>query len=128
MKVGIFDYMDCAHHLPGIDKGEVHGHTYKVEVIVQGKFDGKMLVDFKTLRHSAREAMALFDHKNANDVLAYPSTENICLALFQTLKKKESRLVQIRLWEGGSKWAEMTADDPGAEGDPGWTKQVDGRQ
>src|SRR5438552_13982145 len=86
MRVGIFDYMDCAHSLPGIDKGEVHGHTYKVEVVVQGEFKGKMLIDFKSLRESARQAMSHFDHKNANDVLNYPSTENICLAIFETLK------------------------------------------
>ena len=120
MRVGIFDTMDCAHTLPGVDKGELHGHTYKVEVVVQGRFDGKMLLDFKTLRQSARQAMALFDHKNANEVLKFPSTENICLALFQTLKKSQPGLVTLRLWEGNSKWSEVTAGDPSLMQDPGW--------
>lgn len=120
MRVGIFDYMDCAHSLPGIDKGEVHGHTYKVEVVVQGEFKGKMLIDFKTLRESARLAMSHFDHKNANDVLKYPSTENICLAIFETLKVTQPGLVSVRLWEGTSKWSEVALDDPSAKGDPGW--------
>jgi 6-pyruvoyltetrahydropterin/6-carboxytetrahydropterin synthase len=123
MRVGIFDYMDCAHSLPGIDKGELHGHTYKVEVVVQGEFMGKMLIDFKALRGAARLAMAHFDHKNANEVLRYPSTENICLALFQDLKTRQPGLVALRLWEGNSKWAEVSAEDPSAQGDPGWLRR-----
>ena len=39
MKLGITEFIDCAHFLPGHPKcGQVHGHTYKVEVIIEGEY------------------------------------------------------------------------------------------
>ena len=38
MRLGITEYIDCAHFLPGHPKcGQVHGHTYKVEVVIEGE-------------------------------------------------------------------------------------------
>ena len=38
MRVGIFDFMDCAHSVKALDGCDVpHGHTYKVEVVVEGR-------------------------------------------------------------------------------------------
>ena len=37
MRLGITEFIDCAHHLPGHAKcGQLHGHTYKVEVVIEG--------------------------------------------------------------------------------------------
>ncbi len=119
MRVGIIDHMDCAHALPGIDGGEgVHGHTYKVEVVVQGDYKGGMLIDFKALREQARQAMAAFDHRNLNEVLSFPSVENLCLAIFHDLAARQPGLVSVRLWEGATKWAEVNLDDPSPRKEP----------
>jgi len=38
MRLGVIDYIDSAHYLPGHGKcGRVHGHTYKIEVIIEGE-------------------------------------------------------------------------------------------
>jgi len=38
MRLGIIDYVDSAHYLPGHGKcGKMHGHTYKIEVLIEGE-------------------------------------------------------------------------------------------
>jgi len=52
MRLGITEFIDCAHHLPGHPKwGPLHGHTYKVEVIIEGQQrPGGMILDFTELK------------------------------------------------------------------------------
>ncbi len=55
MRVGIFDFMDCAHLVKALDGCEVpHGHTYKVEVVVEGELKDGMVMDFKALRRDGQ--------------------------------------------------------------------------
>lgn len=112
MRVGIFDFMDCAHLVRTLDKCEVpHGHTYKVEVVVEGELKGGMVIDFKDLRAKAKQAMGAYDHKDLSLIFDTPSCENICLALFRDLQPNLPGLRTVRLWEGHNKWAEANADD-----------------
>ncbi|TDI89346.1 MAG: 6-carboxytetrahydropterin synthase QueD, partial [Caldithrix sp.] len=47
MKLGTTHYIDCAHFLPGHPKcGQLHGHTYKVEVVIEGENKDGMIIDF----------------------------------------------------------------------------------
>ena len=51
MKLGIIEYIDCAHFLPGHHKcGALHGHTYRVEVTIEGENKTGMIVDFGDLK------------------------------------------------------------------------------
>ena len=46
MKLGITEFIDCAHFLPGHPKcGQIHGHTYRVEVVIEGQNTGGMILD-----------------------------------------------------------------------------------
>ena len=47
MRLGVIDYIDSAHYLPGHGKcGRVHGHTYKIEVLVEGEVrENGMVID-----------------------------------------------------------------------------------
>jgi 6-pyruvoyltetrahydropterin/6-carboxytetrahydropterin synthase len=108
MKLGVTEYLDCAHFLPGHPKcGTLHGHTYKVEVTVEGELRNGMVVDFADLKQSAREVFARYDHRNWNDFLEYPSVENICQLLSSNLKEKIPFSLTLRVWEGHGKWAEI---------------------
>lgn len=119
MRVGIFDYMDCAHMVKALDGCEVpHGHTYKVEVVVEGPLVGGMVMDFKDLRLSAKRAMALYDHKDLSTLFDVPSCENVCLALFRDIRKELPGLHSVRLWEGHNKWAEAALQDASLTGEP----------
>jgi 6-pyruvoyltetrahydropterin/6-carboxytetrahydropterin synthase len=108
MRLGITEFIDCAHFLPGHPKcGQVHGHTYKVEVIIEGQASRGMVVDFADLKARTREVLQEYDHRHWNDFLDFPSVENICELLSRRLREKISFPLLIRVWEGSGKWAEM---------------------
>jgi 6-pyruvoyltetrahydropterin/6-carboxytetrahydropterin synthase len=108
MKLGVIDHIDSAHFLPKHPKcGTLHGHTYKVELVVQGEVRDGMLIDFSDLKKAAREVFREYDHKLWNDFLEYPSVENICDLLHQKLKDRLDFPFTLRVWEGEGKWAEL---------------------
>ena len=108
MRLGITDYIDCAHFLPGHEKcGQLHGHTYKVEVVVEGEPTDGMVVDFAELKRQTREVLQQYDQRNWNDFLEFPSIENICRLLSEQLKERLRFPFVIRVWEGNGKWAEI---------------------
>jgi 6-pyruvoyltetrahydropterin/6-carboxytetrahydropterin synthase len=108
MRLGITEFVDCAHFLPGHEKcGQIHGHTYKVEVIIEGEAKGGMVVDFAELRAETRQVLSRYDHRNWNDFLDFPSVENICELLRRQLEDRIRFPFVIRVWEGHGKWAEM---------------------
>ena len=108
MKIGIIDYIDCAHSLPGHPKcGTPHGHTYRVECVVEGALQGGMVMDFADLKKSMHKVLTEYDHKSWNDFLEYPSVENICVLLSGKLKQRLTFPFTLRVWEGQGKWAEI---------------------
>jgi 6-pyruvoyltetrahydropterin/6-carboxytetrahydropterin synthase len=108
MKLGVIDYIDCAHFLPGHDKcGSLHGHTYKIEVVIEGEKKSGMLMDFAILKKNIKEGLSYFDHKTLNDLLEYPSVENICEAIKRKLADHIPFPFTLRIWEGHGKWVEM---------------------
>ncbi len=109
MKLGVIEYMDCAHFLPGHPKcGAVHGHTYKVELVIEGRNESGMVVDFADLKQCLREILDQYDHKSLNDFLDYPSVENICTMTQSALRDRLRFPFTLRIWEGGEgKWAEI---------------------
>jgi 6-pyruvoyltetrahydropterin/6-carboxytetrahydropterin synthase len=108
MKLGISDYIDCAHFLPGHPKcGQLHGHTYKVEVTIEGDHSKGMVIDFADLKSQIRGILAEFDHRHWNDFLDYPSVENICELLHGKLREGLAFPFTIRVFEGHGKFAEI---------------------
>jgi 6-pyruvoyltetrahydropterin/6-carboxytetrahydropterin synthase len=108
MRLGISEYIDCAHSLPGHPKcGRIHGHTYRVEVVIEGEAAGGMVLDFADLKSLTRSVLEQYDHRNWNDFLDFPSVENICELLSRQLKEKLRFPFVIRVWEGHGKWAEL---------------------
>ena len=108
MKLGITEYIDAAHHLPGHEKcGGIHGHTYQVDVVIEGDHRGGMVLDFADMKQAVRTVLAKYDHRDWNEVLEFPSVENICELLHGELKSKFSFPFHVRVWEGHGKWAEL---------------------
>ena len=102
MKLGITEFIDA-----DTECGQIHGHTYKVEVIIEGPASGGMVIDFNDLKARTREVLHRYDHRNWNDVLEFPSVENICELLSRQLRERISFPMVIRVWEGRGKWAEL---------------------
>ncbi len=115
MRLGITDYLDCSHLLPGHSKcGRLHGHTYRVLLVVEGEARDGMLVDFADLKAQARSVLSRYDHRHWNDVMDYPSVENICQRLADELSAKLAFPFTIRVYEGHAKWAETQGQPRGA--------------
>jgi len=110
MRLGITEYIDCAHLLPGHAKcGQLHGHTYKVEVVIEGsKGENGFVMDFFQLKKILGSVIEDLDHNNLNDLLPNPTAENIaellCRRLRHSLEGLQVSLVSLKLWEGKNKW------------------------
>src|SRR3984885_9637643 len=84
----VFDF-DAAHSLPFLPEGHRcrrnHGHTYRVEVEVQGIPDEHgLLIDYADL---ANPIMGMLDHRNLNEVdgLEDSTTENVAAWILHKL-------------------------------------------
>ena len=107
MRLGITDYIDCAHLLPGHPKcGQLHGHTYKVEVVVEGEMKEGMVLDFADLKGRVRAVLARYDHRHLNDFMELPTVENICERLATEVAERVPIPFSLRVYEGHDKWAE----------------------
>lgn len=107
MRLGVTDHIDCAHLLPGHPKcGRLHGHTYRIEVEIDGETEGGMVLDFADLKGQLRAVLSRYDHRHWNDFLDYPTVENICQRLADELAAKLSFPFSIRVYEGHAKWAQ----------------------
>lgn len=108
MRLGIREHIDCAHFLPGHPRcGQLHGHTYRVEIAIVGEAKDGMLMDFADLKQEVRAVLSRYDHRSWNEFLDYPSVENICERLAGDLRERLAFAFTIRVYEGFGKWAEL---------------------
>lgn len=110
MKVGIVLSFDSMHSLTGHPKcGKEHGHTYRVEVTLEGPVKNGMVMDFDVLKGKVKNVVQEFDHTNLNTLVPYSSCENLCLELHRRLREILPGPITIKIWEGDGKWAEHSA-------------------
>jgi 6-pyruvoyltetrahydropterin/6-carboxytetrahydropterin synthase len=111
---------EAAHHLPNyLGKcSRVHGHTYKLEVEIEGEIDetSGMVVDFKNLKTFVESRiLKTLDHSNLNDSYENPTAEVMVKGIFQSLigflqsdnEVWGVKLVRVRLWETSDSYAEV---------------------
>jgi len=114
MKLGISTDFSAAHLLPrhpGKCK-DLHGHTYKVEVVVEGekKDDTECVADFSEVKAIVEEVLEVVDHKLLNELIADPTSENVALFLKDALEQRLNgsplgvSLHSIKVWEAKDKW------------------------
>ncbi|RYY00291.1 MAG: 6-carboxytetrahydropterin synthase QueD [Gammaproteobacteria bacterium] len=98
---------DSAHFLPYVPEGHkcknMHGHTYKLRVFVQGKPDPKLgwIMDFKELKDIVNPLIEQLDHRLINDIpgLDNPTAENITVWIWDRIKPLLHNLSKIELYE-----------------------------
>jgi 6-pyruvoyltetrahydropterin/6-carboxytetrahydropterin synthase len=75
---------EAAHSLP--DYPEIHGHSYYVEVWVQGNaVDGYVIRDSE-FEKECLFVKSIFDHKNLDNFFDLPTNENIAIEIWTLLK------------------------------------------
>lgn len=85
---------EAAHRLPlvaeGHKCGRLHGHSYRVEVHVEGQIGGDgMVVDFAELKEAWRPLCDRLDHRYLNEVegLDNPTSELLARWIFDRLRE-----------------------------------------
>jgi 6-pyruvoyltetrahydropterin/6-carboxytetrahydropterin synthase len=97
-----------------------HGHNYMVEVSVSGKVDPAtgMIANLADLDDFVRrEVIEPFDHRYLNEEVAafretVPTTENLCVEIFERLKRfPQAKLERVRIEETGKNSFEYSGDN-----------------
>jgi 6-pyruvoyltetrahydropterin/6-carboxytetrahydropterin synthase len=94
---------DAAHHFEGFPPGHryagIHGHSFQVEVALQGEPDpaSGFVADFAELEQACAQVRAQLDHRLLNEVdgLARPSLENLCVWIWSALATPLPALTRV---------------------------------
>lgn len=112
----------AAHRLHGYDGdcAKLHGHNWKVEVMVTGEQldDVGMVIDFKEIKRHAKAVVAELDHTYLNDHPAFqnrnPTAENIAAYLFERLAERidtqQRHVSAITVWENDRNCVTFSVD------------------
>lgn len=98
---------DAAHFLPHVPEGHkcrnVHGHTYKLKVFLQGTLDDSMgwVMDFAEMKQIINPVIDIVDHKLLNDIpgLQNPTCELLIVWFWKQLKPALPLLQKLELNE-----------------------------
>lgn len=80
----------------------LHGHNYKLFLTVAGEPDPEteMVIDFVKMKEIVQErVLQLVDHKYLNDVIRYPTSENIVQWIWERLEGHIPGLYELKLYE-----------------------------
>lgn len=77
-------HFEAAHKLPQYP--QIHGHSYTVEVWVQGEARDGYVIDELELDAHCRRIHDVLDHTLLNDIVEPPTSENIARWIWQQLK------------------------------------------
>ncbi|MCC7146941.1 MAG: 6-carboxytetrahydropterin synthase QueD [Phycisphaeraceae bacterium] len=97
----------AAHYLPTFPQGHkcrrMHGHTFGVDLIVEGEVDEARgyLIDYGDIKAAAKPLIEQLDHQVLNDVkgLDVPTAENISRWIYDRLKPQLAELKAVRVHE-----------------------------
>ncbi len=86
--------LSAAHRLPRAPEGHkcrgLHGHSYRIEVVVLGDVDPEMgwLMDYGEIDRQVRPVLAELDHRTLNEIpgLENPTSEILCVWLWERLQ------------------------------------------
>ena len=94
---------EAAHLLPGLPEAHkcrrLHGHSFQVEVVVEGPCDPLMgwVMDYADISNAFRPLWERLDHYYLNEIvgLENPTSENLALWIWQHLKPSLPLLSEI---------------------------------
>ena len=110
---------DAAHNLREYHgKCErLHGHTYRIAVVVKGTPDREsMVIDFCELSSIVKErVLNVLDHSYLNEILQQPTAENIAVWIWkqveQAVMRDNCKLETVEVWETASSCAILCSED-----------------
>jgi len=99
---------DSAHFLPNYHGKceDMHGHTYRLQVTMNGPIDADgLVIDFALIKKVVKkEVLEKLDHKLINDIIKVASVENMAVWIWEQLNgnaefPKSVKLHEIKIWE-----------------------------
>ncbi len=114
MKISQAFKFEAAHRLPNVPEGHpcsrLHGHSYRIEVRLEGPVDPKsgFVADFFDVERGFAAILDALDHRYLNEVdgLENPTAENIAVWIWDRLKSGIRQLSAVRVYETPECWAE----------------------
>lgn len=107
---------DSAHRLRNYNGpcANLHGHTYKLQVILKGVVQKNgMVMDFTEIKNSVnKKVLQKLDHAFINKIIKQPTAENIAMWIWEQLEG-DMPLFEIKLWETPSSF--VAYQGPGKE-------------
>ncbi len=99
-----FDAAHCLTGVPSTHKcSAMHGHSFAIEVHLKGEVDPQtgFVMDFGDLARICEPVLKQLDHAILNEIegLENPTSENMCVWLWNILKPQLSLLCQIVIKE-----------------------------
>lgn len=108
-----FDF-DAAHFLPLLPATHkchrFHGHTYRVDVILEGQPDERgFIADYEEIAKAWSVVHATLDHRLLNDIegLENPTTEVLAPFIMGMLVDVLPLLKAVRVYESSTTWCEV---------------------
>lgn len=100
-------HFEAAHRLTSVSPdhrcGRLHGHSYKVELALEGVVDERAgwLIDFAELDQAWKRAADKLDHGILNDVegLPNPTCEHLTRWIWQAVVGSLPGLKRVTVWE-----------------------------
>ena len=100
-------YFDAAHRLSTVEDehkcSRIHGHTFRVDVIVKGSVDEKYgwVMDFGKIKEIVEPVIDSLDHEFLNEIpgLEIGTSENLVSWLWNKLDSLLPGLKKIVVWE-----------------------------
>ncbi len=105
---------EAAHQLPHVPPSHrchrVHGHSYRVELKLDGPVDPKtgFVVDFFAVEAAFAPLLQELDHRCLNEIegLENPTAENIAIWIFGRMRPALPNLSTVIVYETPDCWAE----------------------
>ncbi len=118
---------EAAHLLPNVPPGHkcrrLHGHSYRVEIVVRGPVDPETgwLMDFARLKEAFEPLQARLDHYYLNEIegLENPTSENLARWIWERLEGVLPCLFRVTISETCTSACHYHGENtPTAEGQP----------
>jgi 6-pyruvoyltetrahydropterin/6-carboxytetrahydropterin synthase len=114
MKITQAFHFEAAHRLPHVGEKHrcyrLHGHSYRVEVNLEGAVDQRsgFVVDFFDIEAAFGPLLERLDHHYLNEIegLENPTAELIAVWIFDRIKPKLPQLASVKVFETPDCWAD----------------------
>ena len=102
--------IESTRSLPNLPKThpchKIHGHSFKIIISVEGEIDQEsgFVIDFQVIENAFQPIKTMLDHTYLNEIkgLSNPSSENICIWIWDKLESSLPNIYKIEIKETDS--------------------------